>query len=812
MEPLLIKISLLILFYNVFSPFLFKLLGLKVDLRRMNCGLVGYCGAVPANPFIIKMLLMYNEKRGEDATGWAVNNEITKDTKKVSEFLQKNKLETNETDENYTIIAHARQGSSGSKINKKLAHPFGMYKNGVEKEKYDIILAMNGTLQNDDLIAEKYGIKMVRWENSDTEVVAIAMANLGEKDYKNVLKEYEGTMNLLFFTPKIPNTLMVYKDPGRTLFAWQKEKDQMYISSMEEALLSIGAEKEKITVFEDRFLYHIKKGKVTKREKIESDPLKKKPIYSSDRRSKTTHYPSTAFSSVTKHWGSSPSFDDIINEIEKNIHENNKGNKIYPSLDRYYRNGHYVDGVFSLDEKGEIQDDQKKGKKYYFINGYMCKNKEKYDQLMRKCEDKAHNYSLNEFYRFALSELIDYFEYPAAVIVEDEGERMIIPRSWDEKSRENNGEFSYKLDFSPYIITLKYNGIFIRKTGRLACEVLRCEKEPQKLDLTTDEGQKEAIKIIKESIKDNSASDVQFHYMQMITSLKLQKTPEVQEFFYESIIKLMLDEGIIEPNVYSSFRKVEGGKRFTDPKINDEIEDCIKLLKKRFVKLEDEESAEEHEDDNWKEDFDLATTRDKIKMQRDHPTAISVEDVVESLRRSCNIYNTKTFVEDLTKGIEIEKLSTEWNDVLGTDWEQMYEGILIFLNYLGKVSDEELLKCLDLSYQELRTRSISYYKDWIAFLYKNKANIPKGALKELVNSESDFYTEDQEVMIEEEMTPEDFESNCLTNMENLTDMISDEVNAIEVVQESDWTDKVSKIHKILKNCKEQIDNEMKKVI
>ncbi len=39
----------------------------------LGCGLVGYCGSTPADPEKLRMLLLYNQERGEDGTGWAVN-------------------------------------------------------------------------------------------------------------------------------------------------------------------------------------------------------------------------------------------------------------------------------------------------------------------------------------------------------------------------------------------------------------------------------------------------------------------------------------------------------------------------------------------------------------------------------------------------------------------------------------------------------------------------------------------------------------------------------------------------------------------
>ena len=276
MQILMVNMILLIATFNFVQLVLKKFFKLKSNSSALFCGITAYCGSEPANPNIIKMIMMYNEERGEDSTGWAVNNVITKDTEKVKKFITQHELVTSDEDENYTIVAHARKASSGHKYSKELAHPFGVYIGEVEKEKYDLVLAMNGTLTNANLLSEKWGVEFKVGTNSDTQMLARAMAKLGEEDYTEALELYDGTATLAFFSPKYQNTLMIYKDPERTLFYWCASESQMYISSMEEPLVAIGAQKLEVKSFEANTLYTIVGGKIKVEKKIVRTPLKPK--------------------------------------------------------------------------------------------------------------------------------------------------------------------------------------------------------------------------------------------------------------------------------------------------------------------------------------------------------------------------------------------------------------------------------------------------------------------------------------------------------------------------------------------------------
>ena len=128
LELIIVEISMIVICLNIILS-LFR----KRKSGYLFCGMVGYCGDVPADPNLLKLMMLYNQERGEDSTGFAINNVITKDTIKVSKFLMKNPINIAPEDENFTFVAHARKRSSGGATFKELAHPFGMYRCGTEK-------------------------------------------------------------------------------------------------------------------------------------------------------------------------------------------------------------------------------------------------------------------------------------------------------------------------------------------------------------------------------------------------------------------------------------------------------------------------------------------------------------------------------------------------------------------------------------------------------------------------------------------------------------------------------------------------------
>lgn len=834
MESIVLKISLLFLLYNVFSPFLFKLFGLKVSTSAMNCGLIGYCGAVPANPADIKMLMMFNMERGTDGTGWAINNVITKDTERVSKFLSQHPLEISKDDANYTIIAHARNTSSGYKTSKTLVHPFGIYKGGQEKENYDLILAMNGTLKNHELLCDKYEVPWKMWENSDTEVISKMMAKLGEKEYKVILETYEGCMNLLFFSPKFPNTLMVYKDPERTLFAWNKKEDQMYISSIAESLYTIGATKEDVVEFDNEVLYRINKGKITKRDTIVRIPLKKEVKSTYHNRnlgiqqgmgmgSYQDAYDSTYYNDKDE-----IKLGDLLKKSENKEAHRNKDNRVYICLDRYFRNGHIIDGLYILNSKGEIFDPQvhKESEKStlfrecWILNGYLCTDRKSYASLYKKCSPDNGTFQIAKFKRFGLSEIVDHFATPIVTIT-DEGEKMIIPTSWSDKTKNKDQSFSFTPYLSNFTFHLKYGGLFIRKTGKLVCKLVKIDTNEKKVDKTDKDDKSETTikEFLKKSIETNNLVSIELYYCKYRELLQVEPSVEATEKFYDMLSAMFLEEGIIEPSVHTDFTKSTGGKKYTVPGVLKELENCAKLLKKRLIKEEDDEESPQ-----IPEAFDDSiSTKDKLDLLKDAPGLYDDNKIISSIRRSCILYSNAIFQESLFEEKTFDEFTEEWIDTAGTEPVDIYEAVLVFLNSAGRLTDKDLLVCLDNNQINMRSKTKSEFDDFQRYFKSTSKKNVKVSIADKMNSnvedvdftdvEPEDKSKDEEDIedVNEMYTPTAFESEVIMGYEEIVESMKQRIQEIDMIDPGSRTSNVQILHKELIDTEDFLEKQLKRL-
>lgn len=451
MEIVIVKFSVILMCLNIILPVLIKVLHIPLKINILSCGLVGYCGETPADPNILRVLLMYNMDRGEDSTGWAINNIITKDTKKVSEFLAQNQLTISQDDENFSVICHARKSSSGAKHNKALAHPFGMYRGGDEKERYDLILAMNGTLSLVDEYCKEFNLNYIPSTNSDTQMLAKIMCELGERDYIRALEKYAGTATLLFMSPKYTNTLMVYKDPERPLFYWQKEKNQIYVSSLKESFEALGAKVEDVFSFPDSKVTRMNKGKITKTISIDRTNIIKyvAPKYASRGSYNDSEFVKKA-ANTTMFQAEN---DKECTNVGRGAHENRKihsvpGNRIYLYCDKYQENGHAITGLRYVNDKGETYSTKKDGytKRYYFF-GYECKSEEKYKELFAELGKGTEEVDIPKFKVKRISELVEYFKYPVTSYINDDKTifRWILNEEWTNKLKDDKVEIDFFL-------------------------------------------------------------------------------------------------------------------------------------------------------------------------------------------------------------------------------------------------------------------------------------------------------------------------------------------------------------------------------
>jgi len=197
------------------------------------CGITGYIGNVPFSEDKIKLLMLYNESRGKDSTGYYTPiSDIQKSISEPNVFLSK------KIKEDILFIGHCRRASMGM-INLFNAHPF----------KYSNIVGIhNGHIKEwkNLLPSEDKSINI----SLDSAALIFLLAKY--KDPR-ILIELPGSVAVLFADTR-QNFLFAFRNKERPLYYSQK-KHQTYISSIPFSLQAIGF--ENIEEFKDDLIYKI---------------------------------------------------------------------------------------------------------------------------------------------------------------------------------------------------------------------------------------------------------------------------------------------------------------------------------------------------------------------------------------------------------------------------------------------------------------------------------------------------------------------------------------------------------------------------
>lgn len=255
----------LILIYTIIQLGLSLFNNSTKSAATFGCGLVGFSGKTDFDEYKIKLLMLYNESRGEDSTGYYTDSMIKpeKSIQKATYFLQK------PISPNKLFIGHTRAKTVGA-TSERNAHPF---KFG------DIIMAHNGSLKEYITLANKYEIAHLDY-NVDSEIICAAL-----NKYKDprVLYDLEGAASVLFtndaengFDEEDSSTLYCFrKNYERPLYRGFTEEG-IYVSSLEESLKAINC--TDVIAFEPNTIYKLRNGVIVESRKLPDVKMEKKAV------------------------------------------------------------------------------------------------------------------------------------------------------------------------------------------------------------------------------------------------------------------------------------------------------------------------------------------------------------------------------------------------------------------------------------------------------------------------------------------------------------------------------------------------------
>lgn len=293
----------------------------KPKFNTLNCGIFGWAGknVKDFNKDKVDKLGFLNVERGKSSCGIAYDGDVfigMHSRKLYYDFIVDEEIVL----EKYPVfIGHTRQASAGTTVTIHNAHPFafGILENG----DYEFIGCHNGTLYNKLELAETFNIEtkdtyhdfntftkkdeIKERDKIDSEILLECIYQ--SKNFK-VLSDYLGGAALMFTNLNEPNVVYLFKGSSkmhsyspneieeRPLYAYIENENSMYVSSLENALRTIGGNDDNIVDIDCNVVYKITDGDFVNAEKIQITRVNAqqttRPI---NNKTKHTTYPSEYF-------------------------------------------------------------------------------------------------------------------------------------------------------------------------------------------------------------------------------------------------------------------------------------------------------------------------------------------------------------------------------------------------------------------------------------------------------------------------------------------------------------------------------------
>jgi hypothetical protein len=427
------------------------------------------------------------------------------------------------------------------------------------------------------------------------------------------------------------NTLFVHKDPDRPLFAYQESPTQMYISSIVESLVAIGASKETITEFQPYTVYKIVKGTIVKswstaeRKAIAWETTKS--TYNSNKNHSNTEYgwegDYNNFSGVRK------GFNDFYKEPEIGKRGNNSVTLTalsngfqYREDSYYYLNGHRFTGAMYINTlTNEWSSTFVEGfSKLFFIMGIIMRDEKAFNDLHKLASNAQGAFDSAKWHKdIQCVDVAKYAEYPVRSNVNGVVAGTIYyPMAYHHEKygqqKKSNIIFTPPLSLHTYSVTKQ--GVMMYKTvsdGPVATErkpIIPSTTKPPIM-----------VESIRKAFKSGEYTDVATLLKSVLILMSKTESEKIFEEFCNSFTEICTIDGIISPVDAASLVAAFDYSKSKD--MYDGLNDLLEIYN-NFLK-EDELKNKENE--------------------------LTIELHIQDLQRNNALFNRADFIKDFEAAI-----------------------------------------------------------------------------------------------------------------------------------------------------------------